>query len=157
MFNIKCFRPVTNARPIRTIEKEMIETRARYNEYLKTTSDNYMAQRGDVKIKDPHTMVGNAYQEIREFIDPLAKFAKKNNKEIVFEDARVLTKDCEDVSPVIESEFGKNVLISVKDKLTGKINRSMVNKFEQSEEGFMPRIFSRLEELISHQNKSDIK
>ena len=81
----------------------------------------------------------------------------KSNQEIIFEDARALTKDCEDVSPVIESEFGKNVLISVKDKLTGKINRSMVNKFEQSEEGFMPRVFSKIEELLLHQNKSDIK
>jgi len=157
MFHIKSFKPMTNTKPIHTIEKEMLETRARYNEYLKNTNNNYMAQRGDVKIKDPHTMVGNAYQEIREFIDPLAKFAKKNNKEIVFEDARALTRECEDVSPIIENEFAKNVLISVKDKSTGEINSTMVNKFEQPEEHFMAKVFSKIEKLISHQNNPNTK
>lgn len=44
------------------VEKEVEATRARYNNYLKTTSTDYMAQRGDVKVKDPHTMAGNAYE-----------------------------------------------------------------------------------------------
>ena len=35
MFGIK-FNPVKNTRPIRTIEREMEETRARYQHYLKT-------------------------------------------------------------------------------------------------------------------------
>lgn len=156
MFRLKILKPMNNARPLRTIEKEMLETRTRYNEYLKTTSDKYMAQRGDVKIKDPHTMAGNAYQEIREFINPIAKFAKKNNKEITFEDARVLTKDCEDLSPSIEDKFAKNILISVKDKLTGKTTRTMVDKFEDPEIPFMKKISNAIGKLTSGKKEANI-
>ncbi len=157
MFGIK-LSTAKNTRPIRTIEREMEMTRARYQKYLDTTSDNYMAQRGDVKIKDPHTMAGNAYKEIREFIDPISKLAKKYNKEVVFEDARVLTRDDEFVSPAIENSFMTKVLVSVRDKSVNKKedsvfakvkNGKLIDKFEQPEIPFMKKISQALGELFT--------
>lgn len=47
MFGIN-FKPKSVARPIRTISQEVKATGAKYNEYLKTTKNDYIAQRGDV-------------------------------------------------------------------------------------------------------------
>ena len=157
MFGIK-LSTAKNTRPIRTIEREMEMTRARYQKYLDTRSDNYMAQRGDVKIKDPHTMAGNAYKEIREFIDPISKLAKKYNKEVVFEDARVLTRDDEFVSPVVENSLMTKVLVSAREKNSNTIedsvfakvkNGKLIDKFEQPEIPFMKKISQALGELLT--------
>ena len=157
MFGIK-LSTAKNTRPIRSIEREMEMTRARYQKYLETTSDNYMAQRSNVKIKDPHTMAGDAYKEIRNFIDPINKLAKKYNKEVVFEDARVLTRDDEFVSPAIENSFMTKVLVSVRDKSVNKKedsvfekfkNGKLVDKFEQPEIPFMKKISQALGELLT--------
>ncbi len=51
MFGIK-FNPVKNTRPIRTIEREMEETRARYQHYLKT-GEITLPQRNVVKESFP--------------------------------------------------------------------------------------------------------
>ena len=157
MFGINLL-PGKNARPIRTVDREMKVMRARYQKYLDTTSNNYMAQCGDVKIKDPHTMAGNAYKEIREFIDPISKLAKKYNKEVVFEDARVLIRDDEFVSPVTENSFMTKVLVLARDKSANKKedsafekfkNGKLVDKFEQPEIPFMKKISQALGELFT--------
>ena len=155
MFGVK-FNPPQNIKTLRTLEQEMEQTRARYQEYLNTTSHNYMAQRGDVKIKDPHTMAGNAYYEIRESINPISDLAKKHNKEVTFEDARVLLKDDEFVSPVVENDFATKILVSVKDKITGDLQRKTVDKFEQPEIPFMKKISNVLGEMFSGKKGSNI-
>ncbi len=164
MFGIK-FSPVKNTRPIKTIEREIESTRARYQHYLETTSDNYMAQRGDVKIKDPHTMAGNAYYEIREFINPISKLAKKYNKEVTFEDARILIRNDEFVSPVVENDLSTKILISAKDKSKNKADDSifekfkngiLVDKFDNPEIPFMKKISNALGELFTGKKNTNV-
>ena len=148
MFPIR-FSKIKATRPLRTIEREMEETRARYQKYLDTTSDNYMAQRGDVRIKDPHTMVGNAYKEIRTHIDAISRAAKKENKSVTFEDARALTRNDEFVSPLTEESLGKKVLVTVVDKETGDVNSKLVDRFSQDDVPFMKKISNALGELFT--------
>ena len=92
-----------------------------------------MAQRGDVIIKDPHTMAGNAYKEIRAHIDAISRVAKKENKSVTFEDARALTRNDEFVSPLTEESLGKKVLVTVVDKETGDVNSKLVDRFSQDD------------------------
>ena len=103
MFGIS-FKPKSVVRPLRTIEREVEATRARYNEYLKNTSSDYTAQRSNVTIKDPHT-TGGAYQVLRGAINGINKVAQKANKKITFEDARVLTRNDEFASPYLEEKL----------------------------------------------------
>ena len=154
MFSIKFFKPQIS-RPLRTIEREMEEARAVYQNYLETTSDNYMAQRGDVKIKDPHTM-SDAYRKIREYIDSLSKVAKKENKAITFEDGRALAKDDESISPVIEEKLAKKVLITVIDKKTGAVQHKLVDKFVNGKIPLMKRVSNALGELFTGKNQANI-
>lgn len=146
----------SNARPLRTIEREMEETQARYKNYLETTSDSYSAQRGDVIVKNPHTMVADSYKTLRNSIDSISNYAKKENKAITFEDARVLIKDDEFVSPSTEDDFGSNVLITVKDKSTGKKRMTFVNYFRDPETPFMKKISNKIGELVSGKKDANI-
>ena len=82
MFRIK---PKNVLSPIRSIEQEMLQTRARYEKYLKETSDNFVAKRSNIEIQDPHTMVGNAYWELRNEIDTLNNAAKNANKKVLIQ------------------------------------------------------------------------
>lgn len=155
MFPIR-FSKIKTTGPLRTIEREMEEARAMYQNYLDTTSDNYMAQRGDVKIKDPHTMVGNAYKEIRNYIDAISRVAKKENKAITFEDGRALTRDDEFVSPVMEEKLGKKVLITVVDKNTGDVKRKLVDGYSKAEIPLMKKISNALGELFTGKKQVNI-
>lgn len=154
MFKIK----VGNAQKstIRTIEQEMQQTRARYQHYLETTSDKYMARRGDVVVKDPHTMAGNAYKELRDSIDMFSASAKKANKEVVFEDARVLLENDEFVSPVVENKFATKILVSVKDKATGQTTSKMVDRFAEPEVPFIKKVSNALGELFTGKKGENI-
>ena len=58
---------------IRTIDQEMNQTRARYAKYLEETSRDFVAKRSNVEIRDPHTMAGNSYWELRDKIHPNKK------------------------------------------------------------------------------------
>ena len=154
MFSIKFFKPQIS-RPLRTIEREMEEARAVYQNYLDTTTNNYMAQRGDVKIKDPHAM-SDAYRKIREYIDSLSKVAKKENKAITFEDGRALAKDDESISPVIEEKLAKKVLITVVDKNTGATQRTLVDKFVNGDVPLMKKVSNALGELFTGKKQANI-
>ena len=154
MFKINIFRKAQ--RPIKTIEQEMQETRARYQHYLDTTTDNYMARRGDVIIKDPHTMAGGAYKELRDSIDMISLSAKKANKEVTFEDARALTRDCEDDNPSLENSLSHKILITVKDKLYHDIQRVLVDKFDNPEIPFMKKISNALGEIFTGNKGANI-
>ena len=144
------------AMPIKTIEQELQQTRARYQHYLDTTSDNYMAKRANVTIKDPHTMVDGAYKELRNSIDMIDISAKKANKEVTFEDARVLTRDCEDDMPSIERNLSTKILITVKDKLFPETQRTLVDKFENPEVPFMKKISNALGEIFTGKKDANI-
>ena len=154
MFKINFSRKAI--RPIKTIEQEMQETRARYQHYLDTTSDNYMAKRANVTIKDPHTMVGGAYKELRESIDMIDISAKKANKEVTFEDARTLIRDCEDDMPSIENSLSHKVLITVKDKFFHDKQRVFVDKFDKPEIPFMKKISNALGEIFTGKKGANI-
>ena len=164
MFGIK-FSPVKNTRPLRTIEREMEMTKARYQHYLDTTSDNYMAQRSNVKIKDPHTMAGNAYNEIKEYINPINQLAKKHNKEVTFEDAREFIRNVEFVSSAVENDLSTKILISAKDKSKNSAKESMfekfkngilVDKFDNPEIPFMKKISNALGEVLTGKKNSNV-
>ena len=154
MLKIRLGKPPKST--IRTIDQEMQQTRARYQHYLETTSDKYMARRGDVVVKDPHTMAGNAYKELRDSIDLFSASAKKANKEVVFEDARVLLENDEFVSPVVENKFATKILVSVKDKTTGKTTSKTVDKFAEPEVPFMKKISNALGELFTGKKGENI-
>lgn len=154
MFKINFSR--NTIKPIKTIEQEMQETRARYQHYLDTTSNNYMAKRANVTIKDPHTMVDGAYKELRESIDMIDISAKKANKEVTFEDARTLIRDCEDDMPSIQDSLSHKVLITVKDKSLHDTQKTLVDKFEEPELPFMKKISNALGEIFTGKKGSNI-
>ena len=114
MFRIK---PKNVLSPIRSIEQEMLQTRARYEKYLKETSDNFVAKRSNIEIQDPHTMVGNAYWELRNEIDTLNNAAKNANKKVLIQDARVLICDDEFASPATENMLSSKIVVNTRDKL----------------------------------------
>ena len=77
MFGIS-FKPKSVVRPLRTIEREVEATRARYNEYLKNTSSDYTAQRSNVTIKDPHTTGGVYFHALYARLTGKVGFASKS-------------------------------------------------------------------------------
>lgn len=143
MFGIKLRISST---PIRSIDREIELTRARYEKYLVSSCDNFCAMRSNVQIKDPHTMAGNAYYELRDYINPLNDIAKNSDKYIKFEDARALIRDDEFASPVIENELAKQVLITAKDKVTGSEKTALVDRFKEN--NFIKKVFETVEQLV---------
>lgn len=143
MFRI---RPNRIQKGIRTIEQEVAQTKARYARYLSETSNNFSAKRSNVEIKDPHTMAGDAYWDLREHINPINEIAKKTNKEIVFEDARVLIRDDEFSSANAENYLSSKILLTVKDKGNGVIKTSLIDRLQEQE--FMKKIFEAIKNLI---------
>ena len=131
---------------IRTIEQEIRQSRARFEKYLEKTGINYCAMRSNVTIKDPHTMAGNTYKDLRKEINTFNEIAKNANKEITFEDARSLLRDDEFASVVTENELSTKILISAKDKKTGTVKNAFVDRFKEPE--FMKKIINTLIELV---------
>lgn len=118
MFGIS-FKAKSVARPLRTIEQEVKATRARYNEYLKTTKNDYVAQRGDVQIHHPHTMAGNGYNILKGSLNEISEIAKNAKKEVTFEDIKVVYKKGFEgpyLTPNQKKEASSKILISVTNK-----------------------------------------
>ena len=153
MFGIS-LRSKSVARPLRTIEREVEATRARYNEYLKNTSSDYTAQRSNVTIKDPHT-TGGAYQVLRGAINGINKVAQKANKKITFEDARVLTRNDEFASPSLEEKLSSKVLITVTDKEGGQVKEHLVDRFANNDVPFMKKISNALGEMFTGKKEAN--
>ena len=146
-----------STRPIRTIEKEMEITKAKYENYLKTRTDNFIGKKANVTIKDPHTMAGDSYFKIRENINVIDKVANKHNKEVTFEDARVLTRDAESPSIPLENRLMNSILVTSKDKKTGIENTKIIDVFEnQDKEPLLKKISNALGELFTNKKGSNI-
>lgn len=138
MFRIKAKNIST---PIRTIEQEMLQTRARYEKYLKETGDNFVAKRSNVEIRDPHTMVGNSYWELRNEIDTLNNVAKNANKKVMIQDARVLIHDDEFVSPAIENNLSSKIVVNTCDKNKSYVkDMKLIDRFELSAANFLQEV-----------------
>ena len=138
MFRIK---PKNVLSPIRSIEQEMLQTRARYEKYLKETSDNFVAKRSNVEIQDPHTMVGNAYWELRNEIDTLNNAAKNANKKVLIQDARVLIRDDEFASPATENMLSSKIVVNTRDKSNMQVNdMKLIDRLELSASEFLKQI-----------------
>ena len=131
---------------IRSIEQEIRQSRARYEKYLEESGINYSAMRSNVTIKDPHSMAGNAYKDLRNQINPINEIAKKANKEVTFEDARSLLRYDEFASVVAENELASKILITVKDKSTGATQNAFVDRLKEPE--FMKKIQNTLTEMF---------
>jgi len=140
------------------IDEEVKASRERYNNYLDSlnNSSSKYAQMGDVKIKDRFTMVAHSYDELKPHINDISHFAKKENKEISFEDARVLTRDCEDVSPTIENDFGSKILVTVKDKTSGKEQQGFIDYFEDPKTSLIKKVSNKLGEMVTGEKGSNI-
>ena len=132
--------PKTMAKPIRSIEQEMQQTRERYMNYLKQRSDNFVAKRSNVEIRDPHTMAGDSYWELREEINTLNNAAKNADKHVKIEDARALIRDDEFASPTLENSLASQVLVSTKDSQTGLTDRALFNRFEVTASEFLQKV-----------------
>lgn len=133
------------------IDEEVKASRERYNKYLDSlnNSSSKYAQMGDVKIKDRFTMAGNSYDELKPHINNISHFAKKENKEITFEDARALTRDCEYDSPAVENDFARKILVTVKDKASGKEKQGFIDYFEDSETPLIKKVSNKLGEMTT--------
>ncbi len=131
---------------IRSIEQEIRQSRARYEKYLEESGINYSAMRSNVTIKDPHSMAGNAYKDLRDQINPINEIAQKANKEVTFEDARSLLRYDEFASVVAENELASKILITVKDKSTGATQNAFVDRLKEPE--FMKKILNTLTEMF---------
>ncbi len=156
MFKINMLKKAQ--RPIKTIEQEMQETRARYQHYLNTTTNNYMAKRGDVTIKDPHTMPEGAYKELRDSIDVISLSAKAANKEVTFEDASVLTSGTNSAGSFGEYLSGK-ILITVRDlknKLSPNPKMTIIDKSCNPEIPFMKKVSNALGEMFTGKKGANI-
>jgi len=138
------------------IDIETKNSNARYSKYLQTTGRNYTAQRGDVKITDPHSMVAHSYFELRDNINPISEYAKQNGKAITFEDGRTQFNDCESISPILENKYASKVKVIVKDKSTGNVSEDFVDYFENRETPFMKKISNTVGELVIGKKGSNI-
>lgn len=132
--------PKSTTKSIRTIEQEMIETRARYAKYLKERTDNFVAKRSNVEIRDPHTMAGDSYWQLRDEINTINNVAKQANKEVRIEDARSLIRDDEFASPTTENILSSKILIRTRDKSNGLVNRELIDRFESTATDFLKKI-----------------
>ena len=146
-----------STRPIKTIEREMEITKAKYDKYLKTRTDNFIGKKSNVTIKDPHTMAGDSYFKIRENINEINKAAKMYNKEVTFEDARTLTKDMKSPSIALNNKLMNSILITSKDKTSGIENTKIIDVFEnQDKEPLLKKIINALGELFTNKKGSNI-
>ncbi len=137
MFKI---RPKAVKSTIRTIDQEMNQTRARYEKYLGETSRDFVAKRSNVEIRDPHTMAENSYWELRAQINPINDLAKKNNKDVKFEDARALIRDDEYASAAIENRLSSKILVTTIDKKTGVTDYTLIDRFKHTANEFLQKI-----------------
>lgn len=152
MFGIS-FQPKSVARPIRTISQEVKATGAKYNEYLKTTKNDYIAQRGDVQIYHPHAMAGDAYNTLKSALNILSKVAKKANKEVMFEDAKSLFPN-----PEAKKDFSSKILVTVTNKSNRFLNpkAEFVDVSPKSKEPLLKQVSNVLGEMITGQKGSNI-
>ena len=125
---------------IRTIDQEMNQTRARYAKYLEETSRDFVAKRSNVEIRDPHTMAGNSYWELRDKIDPINDLAKKAGKNVKFEDARALIRGDEFASATIENRLSSEILVTTLDKKTGITNYTLIDRLKYTADEFLVKI-----------------
>jgi hypothetical protein len=120
----------------------------------KLSYKNYQKLNPTFVIKDKNTIVGNSYNILVKNSDKIKNLAKQEHKRIMFEDARVLTRDDEFDDPIIENSLMSKVMVTVKDLKTGKEQGKLVDYFEDSEKTpFMKKISNALGELIT--GKSD--
>ena len=160
MFGIS-FQPKSAARPIRTISPEVKATGARYNEYLKTTKNNYIAQRGDVQIHHPHAMAGDAFNILKGALDVISKVAKKANKEVMFEDAKTLfptIMEGQYTSPEAKKDFSSKILVTVTNKQDRFLNPKalFVDASPKSKEPLLKQVSNVLGEMITGQKGTNI-
>ena len=145
MFRIK---PKTVASAIRTIEQEMAQTGARYEKYLRETTNDFAAKRSNVEIRDPHTMAGGSYWELRKEINTLNSAAKDSNKDVLFQDARVLMQDDEFVSPVTENVLSSQILVKTRDRLSGHTDMTLIDRFKMTASEFMKEVIDFINKPI---------
>ena len=160
MFGIS-LKPKSVARPLRTIEQEVKATRARYNEYLKTTKNNYIAQRGDVQIHQPHTMPGDSYNILKGSINDINKIAQKANKAIIFEDGRTIFKlfspAMQNVNnPIGKRAFTNSIIVTVMNK-RGILNPKEVyiDASPRSKEPLLKQVSNVLGEMITGKKEAN--
>ena len=160
MFGIN-FKPKSVAGPIRTISQEVKATGAKYNEYLKTTKNDYIAQRGDVQIYHPHAMAGDAYNTLKSALNILSKVAKKANKEVMFEDAKTLFPTIMEgsyTSPEAKKDFSSKILVTVTNKGNRFLNpkADFVDASPRAKEPLLKQVSNVLGEMITGQKGSNI-
>lgn len=151
MFGIN-FKPKSAARPIRTISQEVKATGAKYNEYLKTTKNDYIAQRGDVQIYHPHAMAGDAYNTLKSALNILSKVAKKANKEVMFEDVKSLFPN-----PEAKKDFSSKILVTVTNKGNRFLNpkAEFVDASPRSKEPLLKQVSNVLGEMITGKKEAN--
>ena len=118
MFNVK-LAPKSASRPLRTMAQEVKATRAKYNEYLRTTTNEYVAQNGNVKIHHTPNMVGDTYNILKGSLNEINKAATKANKEVVFKDAKAEFKSVANspyLSPEVKKDFASKIYVEVTTK-----------------------------------------
>jgi len=138
------------------IDTEIAATKAKHEAYINKTGISYKAQRGDVVITDPHSMVAGSFKQLRDNIDPISKYAKENNKAITFEDGRTQFADSEFPSISLENKYASKVRVIVKDKTTGETNDGFVDYFEDRKTPFMKKISNTVGELVTGKPGSNI-